>query len=137
MIPRARQALADLAGRLGGRIAPAVGDPYAAVDAGLLTMLMTMLAEELEAGVAKRMADGEALKALFQTAESAPDASARAAFAASEPASLTLTDVGAWLDGGMRLLVDLHQWAEANDPALNGRIWTFLAEHTERHAFPI
>ena len=46
-------------------------------------------------------------------------------------------DVSAWLDGGMRLLIDLHQWAEANDAALNGRIWAFLAEHTERHAFPI
>lgn len=137
MIPRARQALADLAGRLGGRIAPAVSDPYAAVDSGLVSMLMTMLAEELEAGVATRVADAEALKVLFLTAEAAPEAAARAAFNASEPASLTLTDVSAWLDGGMRLLIDLHQWAEANDAALNGRIWAFLAEHTERHAFPI
>ncbi|MEM8768426.1 MAG: hypothetical protein AAGE43_13325 [Pseudomonadota bacterium] len=137
MIPRARQALADLAGRLGGRIAPTVSDPYAAVDSGLVSMLMTMLAEELEAGVAKRLTDGEALKALFQSAAAAPDAAARSAFTASVPSSLTLTEVSAWLDGGMTLLIDLHEWAEANDAAMNREIWAFLAEHTTRHAFPL
>ncbi len=137
MIPRPRQALADLAGRLGSRIAPTVSDPYAAVDSGLVAMLMTMLAEELEAGVARRLADGDALKALFETAEAAPDAAARAAFVASVPVSFSLTEVSAWLDGGMALLIDLHEWAEANDEAMDRQIWAFLADHTARHAFPI
>lgn len=135
MIPRAQQALADLAGRIGNRIIPQLEDPYTTADAGLISLLMSMLSAELESGVARRLMDAAELKLLFADAARAPDAEARATFSASDPRSLTLTEVTAWLDQGFGLLIDLHAWAEESDPDLNERIWTFLHAHTERHKF--
>lgn len=135
MIPRPHEALMTLAGRIGGRILPELTDPYAIADTGMITLLLGMLAKELESGVTRRLTDGEELAALFATAGHAPDADARAAFAASQPASLTLTDVNVWLDGGLELLIELHAWAEREDPALDEAIWSWIARHTERHRF--
>ena len=138
MIPRARQALNDLAGRLGSRVIPELGDPFTQADTGLISLLLSLLGEELEQGVANRIADGEALKVLFADApEDAPGADRRAAFSASEPDALTLSAVTAWLDQGLELLIELHAWAEGVDDALDRRIWAFLVEHTERHKFDI
>lgn len=138
MIPRAREALNDLAGRLGMRVIPELANPYTLADTGLISLLMSMLSIELESGVERRMADGAELRALFETATAAPGAEARAAFADSAPESLTLTDVTAWLDQGLALLIELHAWAEAEpDDALDRRIWAFLAAHTERHRFDL
>lgn len=137
MIPRAHQALADLAGRIGTRIIPELSDPYSAADAGLISLLMTMLCSELETGVQRRMQDGEDLTAVFAGATHAPGAESRDAFSASRPTSLSLTDVTAWLDQGLALLIELHPWAEETDAELNARIWDFLAKHTERHKFDI
>lgn len=135
MIPRPHQALLDLAGRIGGRILPELADPYAIADAGMVTMLLAMLAKELESGVARRLTDGEDLGRVLAAANHAPGADARAAFIASRPSSLTLTDVNAWLDEGLQQLIELHAWAEREDPALDAAIWAWLARHTERHRF--
>ncbi len=137
MIPRPGQAITDLAGRLGGRIAPELTDPYAAVDAGLISMLLTMLAAEAGNGVERRMQDADELKTLFVDAGHAPGADARAAFCESAPTTLALEPVNAWLGEGMRLLIDLHAWAEQEDDALNQAIWDWLARHTDRHRFDI
>ncbi len=138
MIPRAKEALNDLAGRLGMRVIPELGNPYTVADTGLISLLMTMLSTELESGVERRMADGEALKALFETATEAPGADARAAFADSHPDSLALTEVTAWLDRGLDLLIALHAWAEeTTDADLDRRVWAFLAAHTDRHRFDL
>lgn len=136
MIPRAHQAINDLAARLGARVIPELRDPFSQADTGLISLLMSLLGEELEKGVATRMADAESLKALFaDTPAAAPGAAERSAFIASQPDALTLTGVTDWLDRGFALLVRLHAWAEEADEALNRRIWSFLAEHTERHKF--
>ena len=137
MIPRAHQALNDLIGRIGMRVMPELTNPYTLADTGLISLLMTMLGVELESGVARRMADAEDLKALFERAQAAPGAEARAAFIASRPASLTLTDTTAWADQGLKLLIDLHTWAEEADQALNAEIWQFLSVHTDRHKFDL
>ncbi|TNF87879.1 MAG: hypothetical protein EP301_05960 [Gammaproteobacteria bacterium] len=136
MIPRPHQALNDLAGRIGTRVLPELSDPFTMADTGLISLLMSLLGQELEHGVANRMADGEALKQLFAEAPGkAPGADARTAFIDSQPTSLILTDVTAWLDQGLTLLIALHAWAEESDDDLNRRIWSFLADHTERHKF--
>ncbi len=136
MIPRSHQAINDLAGRLGARVVPELSDPFTQADTGLISLLLSLLGEELENGIANRLADGEALKALFANASTeAPGAAERAAFIDSQPDSLTLTGVTEWLDQGLGLLIDLHAWAEDADDTLNRQIWSFLAEHTERHKF--
>ena len=137
MIPRPEQAIVDLAGRIGNRIVPELPDPYAAVDAGLISMLLTMLAAEAGSGVDRRMQDAEELKALFATAEAAPGFCSRARFLSSSPASMALIQVNDWLGEGLRLLIDLHAWAEDHDEALNQAIWDWLARHTDRHRFDI
>jgi hypothetical protein len=135
VIPRPEQALLDLAGRIGGRILPELTDPYAIADTGMITMLLAMLARELESGVARRLEDGEALRTLFAGAAHAPGAAERSAFAGSDPEGLSLTEVNAWLDVGLGLVIELHAWAEAEDPALDRAIWDWLAAHAERHRF--
>jgi len=125
----------DLTARIGGRLLPELTDPYAIADTGMITLLLAMLARELESGVARRLEDGETLKTLFAGAAHAPGVGERSVFAGSQPASLTLTDVNAWLDVGLRLVIELHSWAEVEDPALDRVIWDWLAAHTERHRF--
>ncbi len=138
MIPRAQQAINDLAGRLGARVIPELSDPFSQADTGLISLLLSLLGEELEKGVANRLADAEALKTLFADAsEAAPEAAGRAAFIDSQPDSLTLSAVTDWLDQGLALLIELHAWAEDADADLDRRIWSFLAEHTERHKFDL
>ena len=137
MIPRPHQAIVDLAGRIGTRTVPEIRDPYAAVDAGLISMLLTMLAAEAGSGVERRMQDAGELKTLFTEAPAAPDAAARQAFMESSPATLSLAHVTAWLGEGLNLLIDLHAWAEDHDEALNQAIWDWLARHTDRHRFDI
>ena len=136
MIPRARAALNDLAGRLGARVIPELADPFSQADTGLISLLMSLLGEELERGVASRIEDGKGLKKLFSEAPAeAPGADERERFNSSDPDSLTLSAVTDWLDQGLALLIDLHAWAEEADEDLNRRIWDFLVEHTERHKF--
>ena len=137
MIPDPGSALRDLAGRMAMNIAPEVATAYGAADAGIITMLLIMLADETEAGIDRAMQDADDLRSLFQTAGEAPRAAERQAFADSAPASLRHTDVSAWLDRGLELLIELHAWAEANDPDLDGRIWDLLHRHTERHRFDL
>ena len=136
MIPRAREALNDLAGRLGSRVIPQLSDPFTQADTGLISLLLSLLGEELENGVANRLEDGEELKSLFAgVSADAPGAEDRARFCASTPHAMTLTGATDWLDQGLQLLIELHAWAEEADEALNERIWAFLADHTERHKF--
>ena len=136
MIPRSHQAINDLAARLGTRVIPELSDPFSQADTGLISLLMSLLGEELEKGVANRMADAQALKTVFASAPAAaPGVTERTAFIDSQPDTLTLTGVTDWLDRGLALLIELHAWAEDADDALNHRIWSFLAEHTDRHKF--
>lgn len=133
MIPQPDRALVDLATRLATRVVPTIPTAYGSADAGMISMLMTALARELGEGIARRLADGSELADLFASAAHAPAAEDRAAFAASEPPSLTHAEVSAWLDRGLALLIDLHAWAEREDADLDNRIWAFLHRHTERH----
>jgi len=123
----------DLAGRLASAIAPEIPTAYGATDAGLISMLLMILAKEAQSGIDNRHADGRELAGLFETATQAPGRDARQSFQASEPASYSHNDVSAWLDEGLSLLIELHSWAELEDPELDRRIWDFLVRHTERH----
>lgn len=136
MIPRLSQGLADLAGKLATAIAPDTASSYAMANSGMIAMLLAALSVESERAVATRMADVEELKALFEASgrdADPPGQGDRAAFLAREPASLRLSDVDRLHAEGLRLLIDLHAWAEVHDPALDRQIWDFLAAHTERH----
>ena len=137
MIPRPGQALRDLAGRIGLNLAARVPDTYGATDAGMISLLLTMLAGELESGIERRLQDGREICELFATAVHAPDHSARQAFAGSQPVSLGQADVSNWLDEGLGLLIELHAWAEAADPTLNAAIWDYLYRHRERYRFDL
>jgi len=113
-------------------IAPQTTTGFAAADCGLVAQLLLTLGQEFERAIATRMQDIEELRALFAIA---PDDEARAAFCTRQPRSLHLRDVNALHDEGMRLLIELHAHAELSDKTLDGRIWTFLRTHAERHKF--
>lgn len=133
MIPNPGKALRDLAGHLAMSLAPQIPNAFGATNAGLISLLLTLLADEAESGISRRMTDGAELRALFETAGHAPGQDARERFLGSEPADFSHQAVSTWLDEGMRLLIDLHAWAELEDVALNRRIWDFLYDHTERY----
>ena len=67
MIPRPDQALADLAGRIGGTLLPALSTGYGMADAGMISMLLTALAAEASEGIERRMADGRDVAELFDS----------------------------------------------------------------------
>ena len=37
----------------------------------------------------------------------------------------------------MRLLIDLHAWAESHDAGLDQEIWAFLGRHADRNRFDV
>ncbi len=135
MIPEPGKALADLAGKLALGVLPEVGSTYGMANAGLISLLMSALAEDFERAVANRFADVAELRDLFARASAAPGSAERADFATSEPASLALADVSAWHGEAMQLLIELHRWAEQADAAVDREIWQFLYRHTERNRF--
>lgn len=135
MIPRAGQALADIASKLASSVVPTIPSRYHAADAGMVAMLLLALARDCERAIANCFADAETLRELFAAAPGAPGEAERAAFVDSAPGSLVREAVVAWHDRGMRALIALHAWAEVHDPELDRRIWDFLRAHTERNRF--
>ena len=137
MIPEPGQALTHLAGKIALTVAPSIPTTYGATDAGLISMLLTMLAAEAELGIERRLEDARGIKDIFGSAAHAPDPDGRVRFTASEPESLSHPDVSTWLDQGLDLLIALHAWAEIEDSELNESIWAFLYQHTERYKFDL
>lgn len=137
MIPKPAKALIDLAMKLSTGVLPEVGSPYAAANAGMTAMLLIMLSQDSERAIANRMTDIAELKALFGKARAFPDQDAFEAFASAEPDSLLLADVETLHAEGMKLLIDLHAWAESHDDGVNEEVWAFLARHAERNRFDI
>lgn len=136
MIPRLPQGIADLAVKLATSVAPQTTSRFAMANTGMIAMLLGAAATEAERAVAVRMTDIDELKALFAALPAAADpesAAGRAAFQNRAPQSLRLSDVDALHAEGLRLVIALHAWAEANDAALDRLIWDFLGRHTERH----
>ncbi len=136
MIPRLPQGIADLALKLATGIAPEAGSRFAMANTTMIAMLLGAAATEAERAVAVRMADIDDMKSLFaDLADQAdpPALDARQAFRARSPRSLMLSDVDALHAEGLKLVISLHAWAEQHDPALDRRIWDFLASHTDRH----
>ena len=136
MIPRLSQGLADLAAKLARDIAPETGSRYAMANTGMVSMLLGALAIDAERAVDARMTDIDEIRSLLRSAPEnavpARQAAARDLLGAAPP-TLKLADVDALHARALTLLIDLHAWAEAEDAALNRRIWDFLARHTERH----
>ena len=56
------------------RLAPVMSTPYDATDAGLISMLLTILGGEADSGINRRMVDGAELADLFRSVEQAPGA---------------------------------------------------------------
>lgn len=136
MIPRLPQGVADLARKLATGIAPDTASRYAMANTAMIAMLLGAVAQESERAVAVRMTDVDEMRALFRGAREAADAAnaaGRRLFCERAPASLRLSDVDALHAEGLRLVIDLHTWAEDHDAALDHAIWDFLAAHTERH----
>lgn len=139
MIPRGSRALGDIALKLAFAIAPETTSSFAAANTGLLTMLLQCLGQEFERAAQVRLDDMNEIKEVFREARGKMPtalASSVEAFLESRAKSLRMTDLDAWHASGMSLLIRLHADAEdRGDRALEERIWGFLAQHVERHAF--
>lgn len=139
MIPRAAQALSDLATKILVSIAPQSKTPYAAADTSMIGMLLAALAREHESGTDDRLTDIADLQAIFSNAiapragAAYPGRDALAEFVARTPADFKLTTIDALNADGLNLLIELHAWAETNDDALNVAIWSFLEAFADRH----
>jgi len=105
----------------------------------MMADLMQVLAVQMESAVANRHDDLEALRALFrrQSAAAAPGAEARQQFCEQRPLSLRLSDLDALHGEGLRLLIALHRWAEAEDQELDRAIWQFLHDHAARNRLQV
>ncbi|HEY5679572.1 MAG TPA: hypothetical protein VIS55_05850 [Pseudomonadales bacterium] len=137
MIPNPSKALVDLAMKLSTGVLPEIGSPYAAANAGMTAVLLIMLSQDSERAIANRMNDIDELKALFADAAAFPDRVGLASFVDAEPDSLLLADVDRLHADGMRLLIDLHAWAESHDAGLDQEIWAFLGRHADRNRFDV
>lgn len=139
MIPQPARVLTDLAVKLAMSIAPETTSSFAMANTGLISMLMLSLAQDSERAVANRMADIDDMKALFLSidAQPGPGADLRAAYCDGAPLGLHLSEMDAFHGEGLKLLIDLHAWAEAHSPPLDQAIWRFLRAHTERNKFDL
>ena len=134
MIHNPSQVIQDIAMRMATRVIPELASEYAQADTGLLIGLLGTLSQSYERAAYNLDLDIRDIKALF---ERAPKDDARASYLESQAASLHLKDLTAFHDQGQHLLIELHAWAEENDPALDQAIWKYLRESSERHKFDL
>jgi hypothetical protein len=124
------QSLACLGGGQAMLVAPALGESYTGKTAGSIAFLLFLLANGLEARLARRPGLTTRLEALLADAppEACTDSAIAAALAATadaEPAD------GARFDRLMGALAALHAWADAADPALAARCRDWLLDWAE------
>jgi len=138
VIPKAKTALQDLAGKLMIGIAAETKTTYAASSVGMIGMLLQCLAKELERGVDTRVCDIEETRVLLTNATSnLPQRLAIEVdrFLQTKPASLLLSDVTALHARALELVTRLHEHAEAaGNESLNREIWSLLERMADRHA---
>lgn len=124
---------------------PALGDSYAGAQLQRAIPLLAAVAEEFERAASRRLAELNALRALFAQAaplvDQAPLARALAAAVAAapdpdDPAQWRVTALDQRLSEQRALLVSLQAWAEAQAgpavDALRQALWAELAESTRR-----
>jgi len=141
VIPQPAKSLADLAMKLATGIAPEAGSTYAMANTGMISMLLLAMAQDHDRAAANRMADIADMQGLFRLPAArhpaTPGAAQRDAFCAGAPAGLRISELDAFHAQGLAALIELHAWAESNDPALSVAIWDFLKAHTERNRFDL
>jgi len=141
MINQPGAQLRDLAVRIATHVLPDMTTAYGQADAGLISGLLMALAQDFERAAFNRMADIEEIQQLFKvaTANSSylQNTQALQAFTADTPASLHLQDLDQLHARGFEMLIDLHAWAENNNPELNQAIWSLLRRHSERNKFEV
>ncbi len=134
------QSLASLGAGQAMLVAPTLGEGYTGKTAGSIAFLLFLLANGLEARLARRPALTAGLEALV--AQAPPAACADPAMAAALSAMRdTPADDPQRFDRLMGALAALHAWADAADPPLAARCldWLVLwadSEHLEIPALP-
>ncbi|NOX49878.1 MAG: hypothetical protein GXP16_04990 [Gammaproteobacteria bacterium] len=143
MIPSPAEMLTDLATRITSHLGPALYSNFSQADAGLISTLMTVLAQDYERAVSNRILDIEEMCEIFtKCPEQAPAANQRKAFAKQTPKSLHLVDVTDLHRQGFEILIDLHAWSEGSpqdviQQSINRDIWALLRRHSERNKFEL
>jgi len=143
MIPNPAEILTDLATRISSHLVPAIYSNFSQADAGLISMLMTVLAQDYERAVANRILDIEEMCEIFaKCPERAPAATQRNSFASQTPKTLHLVDITDLHRQGFEILIDLHAWSEGSpqdntQQSINRDIWALLRRHSERNKFEL
>ena len=141
MIPRGAQALRDLAMKLAISIAPETTSAFAMANTGMVVMLMQCLAQDYDRAAEVRSIDIAEMKTLLaQARESAPKElhAAIDEFIRGQAKSLRISDLDAFHAQGLELVIRLHEHVERrSDAAANRRIWTYLTQFADRHAFQL
>jgi len=145
MIPVPGKTLTDIALRVATSLAPAASNNYAAADAGIITGLLLTLAQDYERSIDSPMQDIAEIKLLCAELLSLPEdtledfdgAPACLSFIDVQPASFKLADVTTLHAQALKLLIDIHTWAELHDEGINLQVWQLLRRHSERNKFDI
>ena len=145
MKPDVPKLLEIIAGKLLFEIAPAVQPSYRQSSVGLTGMLLTMVREEWDRAVARRVEENSAMRGLFAGAAknvAEPALRARHESAASDSEkSLLVSEVDKKNDSLRALLIDLHAHVESVDApwarTLDAEIWRELVASTERRRFSL
>ena len=140
MKPEASHALERLMQALLTEIAPALQPPYRQASVSIQAMLLLAIREELERAAARRVEENRALRVLFADAASAvTEAALRerlAAAAASDDASLLVTELEAGNRALRALLIQLHAHVESlagpDARRIEAAIWRELSASTDR-----
>jgi hypothetical protein len=146
MIPHAPAAIRMLSQRILTQIVPGLNSPYSMSDGAMTAMLLNGLAQEMEDGIARRLADIESMKVIFRRSLASLPAGAvpddLAVVLESAPQDMSMSAVNAVHDAHSRVLIRLHEAVEVDNPSdaqrvLNLEIWTYLGEFANRHRLAI
>lgn len=121
------QSLASLATGQAMLVAPTLGESYTGKTAGSIAFLLFLLANGLEARLARRPALADRLATLLAEAPSAARADPAMADAIAAAAARTPDDPERF-DLLMGALAALHAWADASDRHVAARCRDFLAD---------
>ncbi len=132
MKPGIDQMLLSAVTTLATRIRPELSDEsYAAGDAGMVAANLILVMQMAESTADTLFRENAAMRAMFARVSGKvgdPLREPLATAAQTEDANLRISTLEAGHAALSALLIDLHTWAEAHDPALNAEIWSLLSQ---------
>ena len=130
MKPSIDHALTTFTGRFIEKIVPDIRSEFNQSETVTMATLLAVAAEDYDKAADVRVNEISAIKELFRNTECAERGLSERldALVAKEPVDYRISNLQALVEELNAALIDLHAWADEQDPSLSVRIWSLLKD---------